>query len=227
MMDPYRVLGVSPNASEEEIKKAYKQLARKYHPDLNNGSKEAEAKMKEINEAYSQVIKLRQGGGSSYGGSYSGSYGNSYGGGSSGGYRGPYGGGPYGGGPYGGSYSGSYGGGAPDMETVRNYIRFGQYYEALNLLTRMPGRDAEWFFLSAQANLGVGNRAAALEYAQTAVRMDPANGQYRAFLEQLESGGEQYQSYGRGFGGIPQALCANPCLTICLANMLCRCCCMC
>ena len=63
MMDPYRVLGVSPNASEEEIKKAYKQLARKYHPDLNNGSKEAEAKMKEINEAYSQVMKLRQGGG--------------------------------------------------------------------------------------------------------------------------------------------------------------------
>ena len=99
MMDPYRVLGVSPNASEEEINKAYKQLARKYHPDLNNGSKEAEAKMKEINEAYSQVMKLRQGGGSSYGGSYSGSYGNSYGGGSSGGYRGPYGGGPYGGGP--------------------------------------------------------------------------------------------------------------------------------
>ena len=151
--------------------------------------------------------------GSSYGGS-----GSSYGG--YGGYRGPYGG-------YGGSSSGSYGGGAPDMETVRNYIRFGQYYEALNLLTRMPGRDAEWFFLSAQANLGVGNRAAALEYAQTAVRMDPANGQYRAFLEQLESSGEQYQSYGHGFGGIPQALCANPCLTICLANMLCRCCCMC
>ena len=136
--------------------------------------------MKEINEAYSQVIKLRQGGGSSYGGasyggsSYGGS-GSSYGG--YGGYRGPYGG-------YGGSSSGSYGGGAPDMETVRNYIRFGQYYEALNLLTRMPGRDAEWFFLSAQANLGVGNRAAALEYAQTAVRMDPANGQYRAFLQQ-------------------------------------------
>ena len=92
MMDPYRVLGVSPNASEEEIKKAYKQLARKYHPDLNNGSKEAEAKMKEINEAYSQVMKLRQGGGSSYGGasyggsSYGGS-GSSYGG--YGGYRGP------------------------------------------------------------------------------------------------------------------------------------------
>ena len=102
MMDPYRVLGVSPNASEEEIKKAYKQLARKYHPDLNNGSKEAEAKMKEINEAYSQVMKLRQGGGSSYGGasyggsSYGGS-GSSYGG--YGGYRGPYGG-------YGGSSSG-------------------------------------------------------------------------------------------------------------------------
>ena len=60
MMDPYRVLGVSPNASEEEIKKAYKQLARKYHPDLNNGSKEAEAKMKEINEAYDAITAQRK-----------------------------------------------------------------------------------------------------------------------------------------------------------------------
>ena len=51
MTDPYRVLGVSPSASEEEIKKAYKQLARKYHPDLNGGSKEAEERMKEVNEA--------------------------------------------------------------------------------------------------------------------------------------------------------------------------------
>ena len=88
MMDPYRVLGVSPNASEEEIKKAYKQLARKYHPDLNNGSKEAEAKMKEINEAYSQVMKLRQGGGSYGGGSYSGLLWQLGSGSSSGGYRG-------------------------------------------------------------------------------------------------------------------------------------------
>ncbi len=53
MKDPYEVLGVSRNATDDEIKKAYRRLARKYHPDLNPGDKNAEAKFKEINEAYS------------------------------------------------------------------------------------------------------------------------------------------------------------------------------
>ena len=60
MQDPYSVLGVSPSASEDEIKKAYRALAKKYHPDVNNGSEEAERKMKEVNEAYSAVMKLRR-----------------------------------------------------------------------------------------------------------------------------------------------------------------------
>ena len=49
--DYYEVLGIQKGASEEEIKKAYKKLARKYHPDMNPGDKEAEEKFKEVNEA--------------------------------------------------------------------------------------------------------------------------------------------------------------------------------
>ena len=83
MMDPYQVLGVSRGASDEEIKKAYRTLSRKYHPDanINNPNKaQAEEKFKEVQQAYDQIMKEKQqGGGYSYGyggtsGGYSGSY---------------------------------------------------------------------------------------------------------------------------------------------------------
>ena len=53
--DPYKVLGVSRDASDEEIKRAYRALAKKYHPDLNPGDQEAARKMQEVNAAYEQI----------------------------------------------------------------------------------------------------------------------------------------------------------------------------
>ena len=74
MFDPYSVLGVSRDASDEEIKKAYRRLSRKYHPDanINNPNKEqAEEKFKEVQQAYEQIMKEKEYG-SSYGGGYGG-----------------------------------------------------------------------------------------------------------------------------------------------------------
>ena len=53
--DYYKTLGVSKNAGKDEIKKAYRKLARKYHPDMNPGDKSAEEKFQEINEAVESV----------------------------------------------------------------------------------------------------------------------------------------------------------------------------
>ncbi len=59
MADPYKILGISRNASDSDIKKAYRTLARRYHPDLNSGNKQAEARFKEINNAY-QLLSDKQ-----------------------------------------------------------------------------------------------------------------------------------------------------------------------
>ena len=78
MNDPFAVLGVSPSATEDEIKSAYRKLAKKYHPDLNPGDKAAEQKMREVNEAYTQALQIKKGGGSSpFGSSYGSSSGSS------------------------------------------------------------------------------------------------------------------------------------------------------
>ena len=230
MQDPYRVLGVSQNASEEEIKKAYRTLAKKYHPDVNNGSPQAEARMKEVNEAYSQIVKMRRDGtdGASAGqGGYggTGSYGSSYG------YGGSYGstGGGYGGyGSYGGysSYGGQQSGYAsnPQLSAARNYVRAGHYQEAMHVLEGIRERSAEWYYLSGEASLGLGNRVAALNYARQAVSMDPNNFEYRALLARIEGRNDSYQRNGSPFNA-QQFVCSNPLSLCCLMSLLCNCCC--
>ncbi len=226
MQDPYRVLGVSPSASEDEIKKAYRTLAKKYHPDVNNGSSEAEARMKEVNEAYSQIMKMRREGntgannysGAGYGGS---GYGSSGYGGNYGGYGSNYGGyGSYGG--YGGQQSSSYS--DPKLTAARNYVRAGRYQEALNVLSQVQGRTAEWYYLSGEANLGMGNRVAALNYARQAAAMEPMNFEYQALLARMEGRTNRYEQQGRGFNA-QEMICRNPLGLMCLMTMLCNCCC--
>lgn len=66
-MTPYDVLGVSPGASDEEITKAYKRLAKKYHPDLNPGDERAAERMGQINRAYEDIKAMRQRGADPFG----------------------------------------------------------------------------------------------------------------------------------------------------------------
>lgn len=246
--DPYSVLGVSRNASEEEIKKAYKALSRKYHPDanINNPNKDqAEEKFKEIQAAYQQIMKERTEG-YSYGGSgggtagygSTGGYGNTsgYGGAGSGGYggNGGYGGFGNGYGGYGG-FGGFAGFGQPQgtgyeeeprLRAAGNYIRNGYFKEARTALDgmEMNARDARWYYYSAIANSGIGNNVAALEHAKRAASMEPGNYDYRMLAQQLESGGSWYERRQAAYG-YPNTEGSNLCLKICIANMICNLCC--
>lgn len=205
--DPYEVLGVPHGASEEEVTKAYRKLAKKYHPDLNPGDEAAAQKMSEINAAYNQ-IKNGTAGSSSYGSSSS--YGgSSYGGGSYGNGSGSYGDDPFASfweafGGFGRYQQQSNNSGQPSpYDTVRHYIRNHCYEEALHVLSTISSKNAEWYFLSAIANYNTGNQVTALSHIKTAVQMEPNNAQYRQLLNQIQSGGrvftEQSETFGRTF----------------------------
>lgn len=202
--NPYDILGVSPKASDEEIKKAYRELSRKYHPDANANNPLAdlaEEKFKEIQEAYDTIMKDRQnGGGYHYGYGNSTSYNNQR-----------------------KSYNGSQN---VEMQAVYNYINNRRFQEAVNLLNRMPDRNAEWYYLSGAANAGLGNNIIARDHAAQAVNMDPGNSQYRQLLHQLEWNSQRYQQspYGGGFGnGGSSCGTGNICCDLWLADTLCEC----
>lgn len=238
MYDPYQVLGVSRNASEEEIKKAYKALSRKYHPDanINNPNKDAaEEKFKEIQAAYQQIMKERTEGYSGqsygYGGAASGNgYGGSgYGYGSSGG---GYSYGPFGGfGGFGDFYGtgGSSSTGYEDDSYLRaagNYIRNGYYKEARNVLDNMgmQERKARWYYYSAIAHSGLGNSVSALEHARKAAALEPNNYEYQSLVNRFESGGTWYRQRQEAYG-YPVMGGNNVCMKLCIANMICNLCC--
>jgi molecular chaperone DnaJ len=214
--NPYDVLGVSPSASDDEIKKAYRDLTRKYHPDANVDNPLAdlaEEKFKEVQEAYDTIMHERQAGGSggySYGGS-------SYG--SSGGYSG------YG---YGGSSGGGYQNAQSDprLQAAVNYINSRRYREALNTLDQVPERSALWYYLSGCANAGIGNNILARDHAAQAVNMEPNNMQYRQLLNQIDFSSRRYQGspYGSGYGPNSSSCgTGNMCCDLFIADQLCEC----
>ena len=202
--DPYKVLGVSPDASDEEIKRAYRNLAKKYHPDLNPGDQEAARKMQQINAAYEQIKnpeKNTQSGTGGYGGSY----------GTGGGYYDPFGG-------Y--RQQQSYGSQTGDQyqQAAFQYLRFGRYQEALNALNSCTQRNARWYYLSALANDGLGNQVTALEHIRRAVSMEPGNSEYLEALEQIENGGAAYRRQAGNFQGFSMG--GSPCANLCLCYLM-------
>jgi molecular chaperone DnaJ len=203
MTDPYRVLGVSRDASDEEIKKAYRRLSRKYHPDanINNPNKEqAEEKFKQLQQAYNQIVEEREKGQSG-----------------STGYRGFEG---FDGGFRSDGQSEEY---VMHLKAAANYVQNRYYNEAINVLNQMQERTGQWYYLSAVANMGLGNNLMALEYAKQAVILEPYNQQYQQLVRLLESGGSWYQDM-QGSYGDAYDMGGDFCLKLCLANLFCNLC---
>lgn len=155
MKDPYEVLGIRPGASEAEIKRAYKELVRKYHPDQykdNPLSSLAEEKLKEINEAYDYLMRNK--------GNYRQESGTQGGGGANRDYN-------------------------PYFAQVRQYILSGNIYEAERILNSISTRSAEWYFLKGHVDLAKGNYHQGYENIRTAVNMEPGNMEYQQTLRNL------------------------------------------
>lgn len=201
--NPYDVLGVPQNASKDEVKKAYRDLSRKYHPDANVNNPLAdlaEEKFKEVQEAYDNIMN-HQG---------SGDHGNNNG--------------------YNGGYSNQYSSNNsqnPQMQAVYHYINAKHYKEALNVLNNMSDRNAQWYYASGFANAGLGNNVIAREHAAKAVNMEPNNVQYRQLLNQLEWNSKKYQSspFGSGFGNQRRNMCitGNVCCDLWMLDTFCEC----
>jgi molecular chaperone DnaJ len=202
IIDPYQVLGVSSSDSDDKIKKAYRELSRKYHPDTNTNNPLAdlaEEKFKQIQEAYQQIMNERKNGSQR-------SYGSSN------------------------SSSQSYSGGNntwqndPKMVEVVNFINSKHYKEALNALSSIDNHSGYWHYFNAISNAGLGNNMEALNFARQAVNIEPNNSEFNDLLSKLSWGGRQYQNNSQGYGyGGSSCGTGNMCCDLWCADSLCEC----
>ena len=210
VQDPYRVLGVSPDATDEEIKKAYRELTKKYHPDLNPDDPSAAQKMNDVNAAYDQIKNGTASGGAQAAYQADPRYQYGYG--------------------YGNPWDEFYARQSAqqtersEYTAARNYIRNRMYREALNALSGVAPaeRDGRWYYLSGVANMYLGNKIAAMEDAKRAVQMEPGNEEYQRLLQMLQTGGDFYNSYNVRYrsGLDPSRLCMTLCaVNFCLGPM--------
>ena len=200
MKDPYEVLGLKRGASKDEVKSAYRTLAKKYHPDMNVNNPLAdlaEEKFKEIQWAYDEIMNGRTSN-SSY---QSNSGYNNY-----------------------GSNSDN------NFYLVRQYINTRRYRDAINILNNTPQRNAEWNFLMGVCYMNLGSVLQGRQFVQTAVNMEPNNMEYYNFFNQINNVQRTYNqtsyNYGRGNNSADcctQLICAD-CLCECLGGDLIPCC---
>jgi len=200
--DPYEVLGIKPTATDDEVKSAYRNLARKYHPDNyadNPLSDLAEEKMQEVNEAYDAIVRMRKGGGN--------------GGTQNGGYRAPN-------------------GSASRYGDIRQMIQQNRIMDAEMLLDGIPSysRDAEWHFLKGSVLFKKGWLEDSYRHFQTATTMDPTNMEYRQAFNRVsmarQTGGYRTMDNAQGCTGcdVCQGLLCADCCCECMGGDLIRCC---
>ncbi len=241
--DPYKVLGVSRDATKEEIKKAYRKKGKECHPDLHPDDPNATAKMAEINEAYDMLTNPEKYQKQTAGGSAHNPYGNTYGN----PYGNPYG-SPFG---QGGWSTGGFGyydfedlfgrgrstgiprpsvepGDSSDIRQAIDFINMMQYQYANQTLNSIISseRNARWHYLSALANYGMGNRMFAVEQIKRAIQMDPTNGLYQSILQSMGYAGSAYSEAGREYRTQTTGM-GSMCTRFCLAYFFCafcRCC---